>query len=354
MQNAQKINVSISTSTVFKILAIFIAAFLVYFISDILLIFFISLIFASAFNPWVDWLQQRKVPRSIGILSVYLVFIFMVSMIFFLIIPPIAKQIGDLSHNFPRYLNSLQSSLNSIKGYSGGSNILDGINSSLSSVSDNLQNNAWGIFDWIKNIFGGVLSFFLVFVITFYMAVEESAMSKIVISLAPLKHQPYILHLIGRMQKKIGLWLRGQLILCLAVGVLTFIGLLILNVKYALVLAMIATFTEFIPYLGPVIGAVPAVFLAFAQSPALGLVVAVFYYFVQLTENHILVPKVMQKTAGLNPIVSIAVLMIGFKLAGVAGAILSIPVATAASVLIEDIFENRFGEIGSEEESEIF
>jgi predicted PurR-regulated permease PerM len=344
MPNNAKITVSISTSTVFKILAVIIGAVLAYYIRDIFLIFFISLIFASAFNPWVDWLQARKVPRSMGILSVYLIFVFLISMIVYLIVPPIAAQVGELAHNFPRYLNSLEASLSSMKGYSGGTKLLEGVNSGLQSLSDNLQSNAGGILETVKNIFGGVLSFFLVFVITFYMAVEESAMSKIVISLAPLKHQPYILHLIGRMQKKIGLWLRGQMILCFAVGALTFIGLQIMGVKYALVLAMIAGFTEFVPYLGPLIGAIPAVFLAFSQSPALGIVVAIFYYFVQLTENNILVPKVMQKTVGLNPIVSIAVLMIGFKLAGIPGAILSIPVATALSVIIEDIFENRFGE----------
>ncbi|MFA6389009.1 MAG: AI-2E family transporter, partial [Patescibacteria group bacterium] len=131
---------------------------------------------------------------------------------------------------------------------------------------------------------------------------------------------------------------------CLSVGVLVYIGLSILGIKYALVLALIAGITEFVPYMGPIIGAVPGVIIAFSVSPMLALIAAAFYYLVQLTENNILVPKIMQKAVGLNPIVSIAVLLIGFQLAGIAGAILSIPVATAASVFIQDIFDHRLAE----------
>lgn len=173
------------------------------------------------------------------------------------------------------------------------------------------------------------------------MVVEESAIKKLVWSIAPEKHQPYIMQLINRMQKKIGLWLRGQLILSLVIFILTYTGLSILGVEYALVLALIAGLTEFVPYIGPMLGAIPAVFLAFTQSPTLALFVAGLYYIIQLVENNILVPKIMQKAVGLNPIVSISVLLIGFKVAGVVGAILSIPVATAISVFVQDLFDSK-------------
>jgi predicted PurR-regulated permease PerM len=143
------------------------------------------------------------------------------------------------------------------------------------------------------------------------------------------------------MQQKVGLWLRGQIILSVTIFLLTYIGLLILKVKYALVLAFFAGLTEFIPYLGPTIAAIPAVFLTYTQSPMLALFVAILYYIVQLTENNIIVPKVMQKVIGLNPIISIAVLMIGYKVGGITGAILSIPVTTALDVFLSDIFDNK-------------
>jgi len=173
------------------------------------------------------------------------------------------------------------------------------------------------------------------------MVVEENAIKKLVWSVAPEKHQVYIMHLVNRMQQKIGLWLRGQLILSLSIFVLTYVGLLILGVKYALVLALIAGLLEFIPYLGPTLSAIPAVFLAFTQAPALALFTLGLYYIIQMVENNILVPKIMQKTVGLNPIISISALLVGYKLAGVVGAILSIPVATAVSVFIKDVFDHK-------------
>ena len=146
------------------------------------------------------------------------------------------------------------------------------------------------------------------------------------------------------MQTKIGLWLRGQVILSFIIFCLTFLCLYILGVRYALVLALLAGLTEYIPYFGPFLGAIPAVFLAFTQSPVLALFVALIYYLIQLVENNIIVPKLMQKVVGLNPIVSIIVILTGYKIAGVLGAILAVPVSTAVGVFLRDLFEGRVGE----------
>jgi predicted PurR-regulated permease PerM len=218
---------------------------------------------------------------------------------------------------------------------------LDNISSSLVNVSSSLPTAASNIVSSIFNFFGGVFSFILVLVITFYMVAEENVIRKLIWSLTPEDKQTYVMDVFKRIQIKLGLWLRGQLILCLVIFVLTYIGLTILGVKYALVLALIAGVTEFIPYLGPIIGGIPAVFLAFTQSPMLALFTIILYVVVQQIENNLLVPKIMEKAVGLNPIASIIVLMIGFSVGGVMGAILSIPVATAASVVIEDFLHKK-------------
>jgi len=345
MENSdQTIQVSITTLTVIKIIIILILLYFLYLIGDIIIIMFVSLVFASAFDPWVDWLNQRKIPRSIGILLIYLALFAMVALAVYLIIPPITREIADLSQNFPRYFDKLISLFSKLRQYSYEHGLLDNIKNSLSNFAANLPIAAGGVFTTLSGIVGGIVSFFLILVLTFYMVVEENAMKKLIWSVAPAKHQAYLMLLVSRMQQKIGLWLRGQLILCLSIFILDYAGLLILHVKYALVLALIAGLTEFVPYFGPIIGAVPAVFLAFFQSPTLALFVAALYYIVQFLENHILVPKIMQKAVGLNPIVSIIALLIGFKVAGVVGAILSIPLATALSVFIKDLFDSRTSE----------
>lgn len=341
MNTGKPLSINITTSTIVKFFLTMIFIYFLYVIRDIVIILFVALIFSSALDPWVDKMHQRKIPRGIGILLIYIVLFIFISISVYLVIPPIAEQIKELSQNFPHYLEIITSSISKFKQYSIQFGAADAVKNSLGSLSSNLQIAAGGIFSTISSIFGGIVSFFLILVITFYMVVEENAIKKLIWSIAPAKHQTYIMQLINRIQKKIGLWLRGQLILILTIFILTYIGLLILNVKYALVLALIAGITEFIPYVGPLIGCIPAIFLAFAQAPILALFVFFLYVIVQNVENHILVPKIMQKTVGLNPIVSIAVLLIGYNIAGVAGAILSIPVTTAISVFVKDVFDGK-------------
>jgi predicted PurR-regulated permease PerM len=191
----------------------------------------------------------------------------------------------------------------------------------------------------IINIFGNLISFISVLVIVFYLLLEIEAIKKIIQSIIPIKFQSYTIRLFIQMQNKLSLWLRGQLILCLVIGILSYIGLLILGVKYALLLALIAGISEIIPYLGPILGAIPAVFLAFTQSPLTALLVIILYLIIQQLENTLLVPKIMGKTVGLNPVIILIVFLIGGKLYGPIGALLAIPVATALSVLIKDYFE---------------
>lgn len=334
-------NVTISAQTIIKIIVIFLFAYLLYLVRDVIMILFISLVLASAVDPLVDWLQQKKIPRAVGILTIYLVLFLLVALAIYLIAPPIAKEVGDLADNLPQYGNFISESFTSLRDFAMKHSVLSNLSNSLSSFSTNFQGAAGGILATIINVFGGIVSFVLVLFLTFYMVVEEKAMKRLVWVLTPAKNQDYVMKLINRMQKKMGLWLRGQLILCLIIFIMTLPGLLILKVKYALVLALIAALTEAVPYLGPALGAVPAVFLAFTQSPILALFVAIFYYIVQLVENNILVPKVMEKTLGLNPIISIVAFLIGFNIGGIPGAILSIPVATAVSVFIGDVFESR-------------
>lgn len=338
-------NINISTLTIVKTIVIFIILYFLYLIADIVALLFASLIFASSVDPWIDWLQKKKIPRSLSMLAIYLLLLAVVSLIIYLLIPPISQEITDINDNFPRYVDKVNNMFFNLQSYADKHDWLDSIRQSLGSVNNGLEAATKGLFSTLYGVFGGIFSFFLVLVITFYMVVEEDAMKKLVWSVTPTNHQTYVLGLMNRIQKKIGLWFRGQLVLCLIIFLLTYLGLSILGVNYALVLALIAGITEIIPYLGPILGAIPAVFIAFTQSPMLAVFVAILYAIVQAVENNILVPKIMQKAVGLNPIISIFVLMIGFKLGGVIGAILAIPLSTAIGVIIKDLFSYRRGEI---------
>jgi len=310
-------------------------------IKEVLAILFVALIFASAVDPWVDALERLKIPRWLTILLIYGLLFIIVFLVVYLLIPPMSAQFGQLLENFPDYFQKIGVAFSDLKSFSAQHGLFGEVDSGINAVKQNISGAIGSVFQTVAGIFGGIVSFFVVLVVTFYMTVEESAMKRTVTFLLPERYQPFTLQLINKVQRKIGAWLKGQLILCLIIGVMAYVGLLILGVNYALVLALLAAVGEFIPYLGPVLSAVPAIFLAFTQSPLKALLVLALYVLIQQIENNILVPKVMQRAVGLNPIISIIALLVGAKIAGLIGVILAIPVATAVSVIAREFWATK-------------
>jgi len=132
-----------------------------------------------------------------------------------------------------------------------------------------------------------------------------------------------------------------QIILMFAVGTLSFLGLWLLGVKFALTLAVIAGILELIPFIGPTISAIPAAFIGFTQSPFLGFAVIALYVVIQQFENHILVPKIMEKTTGISPVVVVLAILVGAKLLGFLGVLLAVPVAVILSVFVQEILDKN-------------
>lgn len=339
--NGKKLTIDISIMAMIKVLAIILIVFFLFYIRNIVLILFVALILASAFDPIIDWLQKHKIPRSAGILLIYLIVLLVLSGSIYLIIPPIAIEVNQLSKDFPMYWEKIVSGAKALEAYSESHGWDGNIKDSLNTLQSNLSSAAGSVFSTVFSLFGGLVSFFVILFITFYLTVEEQAMKRVVRSFLPVKYQPYITHLINRMQEKIGHWLRGQLLLSLIIFLVSWIGLSVLGVKYAIVLALFAGVTEVIPFLGPFLGAIPAVFVGFTMSPWIGLGVIILYCVIQLAENHIIVPKVMQKVVGLNPVVTIVAILVGAKIAGILGLLLAVPVTTALSVFFEDVVERK-------------
>jgi len=335
--------ITISTSTFIKLLVISLSIIFLYLIKEVIALIFVSLILASALDPLVDWFQKYKIPRGLSILVIYIILISVVVMAVFLIVPPITKEIGLVAQHFPEYYDKVVNGIQSLQGKNQVDTQAE-LQQGLNSLGNNLPFAINNILQGIFSFFGGLVSFFLVLVITFYLTIEENNMKKFVKAICPAKYQPYFGNVLFRIQRKMGLWLRGQLILSLIIFVMVFIGLSILGVQYALLLAFIAGLMEVIPFIGPNLAAIPAVFFAFLQSPILGLLVLALYFVIQLLENHIIVPKVMGKSVDMNPLVVIVVILVGAKLGGVIGALIAIPVATALSVFLSDFMDKKSGD----------
>jgi predicted PurR-regulated permease PerM len=312
-----------STKVILKVVLTVLGLVFLWLIRDIILLLLLSLIVASALEPMVEYFNRHRVPKAVSVLTVYILALGMLALVLYLLIPPAILQFQLLAEKWPEYFSRFQDQL-------GNVNLS---NFSITSLLDEVKG---GFLDKTFGVFSGLFSFITVLVVSFYLVAEEQSMKQFVANLLPPQHHEVVLGLIEKIQVKMGKWVLGQIILSFSIFALTYVGLLILGVDYALFLALLAGLLEVVPYIGPFLSAVPAVFFAFIQNPALAIAVVILYIIVQKTEGYVLVPKIMQKTVGLSPLVVLVSLLIGFKLAGILGLLISVPIASALLVVIQE------------------
>lgn len=336
------IHVEINIGTILKTILIILFFVFLYILKDVLIIFLFALIIASAISPFANWLDQKGFPRLLGVLLLYLVVLALVVGVLSLIIPYVSQDISQLVSTLPQLVATVSTSLEKVQqGSPQYLDFLSEIQNILQSFSDYLQQSSQSIIGLIISIFGGVMSAIAILIISFYLSVTKKGIESFLGSVVPEKYEGYAIDLWKRSERKVGLWLQGQLLLGLIMGLLVYVGLSLMDIKFALILGFLVAIFEIVPMVGPVLAAIPAIFLAFLQSPTLGLWVIVFYIIIQQLENHLLVPVVLGKTVGLNPVVVIIALLIGQNLAGIPGMILSVPVATIIVETMDDFAKHK-------------
>ncbi len=337
----EKHQVEISMGVVFRTALFLAAVWFLYLVREILALLFVAILIVVAIDPVVDFLQRKKIPRSIGVLAVYILLFSIVGLSISLLIPALTSQFADFSQKAPFFLQKIESIFESVKSFFQLHNIslntaqlAENLNNRLATVPDAIFSEAVG---FVRNI----ISIVVVLVMAFYMTVKENGIKKFIVSITPERHKDYAASLTERMQQKIGKWIQGQFFLMLTIFILDFVGLYIIGIPYALPLAIFAGIMEIVPYVGPIVSAVPGIVLGLLISPLTGLATLLLYFFAQQFESHIIVPQVMKKAVGLNPIAVILALLVGVKLGGVLGAILAIPLATVISVFVGDLMKNK-------------
>jgi predicted PurR-regulated permease PerM len=334
--------INISFSTILRVIFVILILIFLYLVKDVIVIFLFALIIASAIAPAVNFLEKIKLPRVIGALIIYVLAIGILAFLISLIVPSVARDIKTLSSNLPEYIESLSVKFESLKNASSKyQDIINQIQGFLAGIGDLLRKSASNLFSTAMNIFGGLFSFLIALVVSFYLSVQKRGVQHIVSSFVPSQHRDYVLSLWQRSQRKLGRWLQGQLFLGVIVGVLVYIGLYLLNVKFALLLAVLAGVLEIFPYIGPVLAAIPAVILGFLQAPILGFWVLILYIIVQQLENYLIVPLVIGKIVKLNPVAVILALLVGGQLGGIPGMILAVPLAAVAAEFVRDLVKKR-------------
>ena len=342
MPEHQHVHVEISMTSILKVILTVISFVLLYLLKDILIVFLFAIIIASAISPFTNWLESKGVPRLLGVLLLYLAVFGLGALTVSLVIPYVSNDLTQLTGVLPKILESVSSSLDTVQ--QGSPKYFDFINeiqNMLDVIASSLQQFSQSAFGVIVSVFGGLFSFMAIVIISFYLSVQKNGIELFLSSVVPHKYEKYAVDLWRRAELQVGRWLQGQLLLALVVGLVVYVGLAIMGVKFALFLGLLAMVMEIVPVAGPVLAAIPGVGLAFLESPSLGLWVLIFYIVVQQLENHILVPLVLGKTIGLNPVVVIMALMVGGNLAGISGAILAVPIATIIVEVIDDMARHK-------------
>ncbi|HEY4488318.1 MAG TPA: AI-2E family transporter [Candidatus Paceibacterota bacterium] len=340
------LNISITQGTIVKAIVIGLLAWLLFYLRDVVLIVLTAIVISSAVEPAVHALMRRKFPRVISVLTVYVVLFGLFFAVFYFFLPSVLEDFATFASSLPAYIETL-GGLGTLDTYSRilGLPLLSDISASgiMESIRSAVNLNSYGNpLSAVATIFGGLFSFILIVVFSFYFAVVETGVDDFLRIVTPGKYQVYVLDLWRRSQHKIGLWMQGQLLLAVIVGVLVYLGLTIFGVPHALFLAVIAGLFEIIPVFGPTLAAVPAVIIAFvAGGVTLGIATVVLYIVVQQFENHLIYPLVVTRVVGVPPLLVILALIVGAELAGFLGIILSVPAAATIQEFIRDMQAGR-------------
>lgn len=305
--------VEISKGTIIFAVFFIILLYGLWILRDLMFSLLIAFILMSALKPSVRFLEKYKIPRKLAAVIVYLVFICLFVLLFSFIVPPIIIEGTALVKSLPSLIERLLS-----PGIGAWLN--------LRSLTQYIPNVTQQTFEILGNIFSNV--FFVVTTLFFglYFIIEEDIIKRFIIRVGDGAKVEGVVNIFNRAEKRMSAWFWGQITLMIVVGVLTFIGLNLIGMKYALALAVFAGLLEVIPNIGPLLSAVPAVLIGLSISPVMGLVAALVYLIVQQLENNLIVPWIMKRAVGLDPVVTLIALIIGGRFGGVLGVLLAIPI----------------------------
>jgi len=318
----------IGWGSLWKILAIIVFAWILFAALDVLLAILVALVIAAGLDLPVTKLQKKGVPRILGALLFFVIGIVFIAAIVYAIVPLAINDFTQLFSNFKEYSAPLVDSFQA-------SDALSTLTDRLNEWANALISGTIPLTQIIASLFGNVFLAITILILSFYLVVGQDAIERFIIAILPGSYEEPAIDIYLKTRKKIGQWLKGQVLLSLVIGFITFMGLWLLDVKYALLLGIIAGIFELIPFVGPIFAGAISVLVAISSSFTLALYTLILFVIIQQLENNLLVPVVMRYTTNLNPAVILISILIGGKVFGFTGLILAVP----ASVFLQEVVE---------------
>lgn len=316
----------ISWGTLWRILFMLALGAILYIARDILVAIFLAIVISAALDPIVTWLQKKRIPRILSTLALYILLIFLIALLAYAVVPIALAEFSTLLGNLGQYSGTIFEFVDT-------SGLIESVNQSLSKFANLLLSGSTSLLEVSTKFLGGLLTVISVFVLSFYLTVGKDGVEKFMTAILPSAYEAKALDLYGRIKKKMGQWLAGQIMLSVAIGLITFLGLWILGVKYNLLLGIVAGVFELVPFVGPIFSGSVAVLVGLTQSVNIAFYVLILFMIIQQLENNLLVPAVTSLTTALEPVVALVSLLIGAQVFGFVGLILAVP----AAVLLQEL-----------------
>ena len=322
------------------IIKVFIAGFVFYILflaRDILVWFFFALIISLLVEPAIHFLRKFRVPKILAVTLIYVSIFGLLGLIIYLIAPIFIFEIKQLSQNITEYVEKLNPVFQSL-----GLDITGNFEDLTSGLIYLLQESSKSVIKAISVFFGGVASTILIFVLAFYISLEDRGPEKFLSLLVPQKYEHYIINLFERAQYKVSGWFGARVLACIFVGLTSFIIFFLLGIKYAFILALVSGVLNFVPYVGPLVtGIIAVVFVGVSNSWLMAVYVVIALYAIQALENNIVTPLLMKKILDLPPVLVLLSLLVGGTIFGVLGMIFVVPVFGIVYEFLKEFLEKR-------------
>jgi len=292
------------------------ALFLLFQVKSVVVLLFLAFILMTALHPWVDFMNKRlRMPRGLAIFISYISVITFFVLLCGLVIPPLGQELYQLvkTIDIPYFQDEIRAFSLDI--------------SQISQIADRVGSSVTILFEILTSTFNSVFTIMTILVFSIYLMIDRPYLHrKIAWFTKEKKYFDIAEKFLDDLEFQLGGWVRGQFLLMLIIGFVTYVGLRLLNIPYALPLALLAGILEIVPNLGPTVASIPAIILAYVSGgPVMAGVIALFYLVMQQLENNIIVPRIMKESADVNPLIAMVVIITGLSLGGVVGALISVP-----------------------------
>ena len=335
--------IRITSGTIILVLFYLLVAWFLYEIREILLVVITAIIFSMALAPGKRFFARFKIPSPIAVVILYGITFLLLSYFLYSFLPVVLQQYQVFLETVPNLMDKIKTTIEGT--------FLEGIISAqsleeLAGSPQHISGAVQGLFKTtgtgLFSLFGGLVNIILFLLLTFLFAVNPKALDNFLLVITPKKYQKYVEDLWGRVQKKMGQWFQGQILLMIIIGVLTYLALIILGVPNALFLSIFAGVMEIVPVFGPILGAIPAILMAWTTGDITTVfLVILIFIIIQQFENNLIYPLVVSKVVGISSILIILAAVIGGSIAGFIGVVIAVPLAGVVQELFTDIKLNR-------------